>query len=258
MQNPIGIFDSGIGGISILEKLKQVLPNENFIYLADNLNCPYGRKSKKEILSLSNKNCEKLIELNCKIIIIACNTSTTNSIQKLREIISIPIIGIEPGLKPAIHFTKTKNIGVLATEKTLGSKLFFDTLHKNKIDDIHIHEQIGYELVNIIEEGLHSKKNLNKLLRSYLTPMINKNIDCLLLGCTHYNHIRDIIEEILPENIKIVDTIDPVNKHVLNKLKSKNILNKSKNKRFIKVFYNGKELSSNYLDKEYELSYLEF
>ena len=88
--------------------------------------------------------------------------------------------------------------------------------------------------------------------------MINKNIDCLLLGCTHFNHIKDIIIEILPKNIKIVDTIDPVNKHVLNKLKFKNILNKSKNKRFIKVFYNGKKLSSDYLDKEYELSYLEF
>ena len=107
MENPIGIFDSGIGGISILEKLKQLLPNENFIYLADNRNCPYGSKSKKEILSLSDKNCEKLIEFNCKIIIIACNTSTTNSIQKLREMISLPIIGIEPGLKPAINYTKT-------------------------------------------------------------------------------------------------------------------------------------------------------
>ena len=158
MENPIGIFDSGIGGISILEKLKQLLPNENFIYLADNRNCPYGSKSKKEILSLSDKNCEKLIEFNCKIIIIACNTSTTNSIQKLREMISLPIIGIEPGLKPAINYTKTKNIGVLATEKTLGSRLFFETLNKNKIDDINIHEQIGYELVNMIEEGLNSKK----------------------------------------------------------------------------------------------------
>ena len=258
MENPIGIFDSGIGGISILEKLKQLLPNENFIYLADNRNCPYGSKSKKEILSLSDKNCEKLIEFNCKIIIIACNTSTTNSIQKLREMISLPVVGIEPGLKPAINYTKTKNIGVLATEKTLGSKLFFETLNKNKIDDINIHEQIGYELVNMIEEGLNSKKNLYKILKSYLTPMINKNIDCLLLGCTHFNHIKDIIKEILPKNIKIVDTIGPVNKHVVNKLKFKNILNKSKNKRFIKVFYNGKKLSSNYLDKEYELSYLEF
>ena len=258
MKNPIGLFDSGIGGISILEKLKQLLPNENFIYLADNRNCPYGSKSKKEIISLSKKNCEKLIELNCKIIIIACNTSTTNSIKKLREIIAIPIIGIEPGLKPAIHYTKTKNIGILATEKTLGSKLFFETLNQNRIDDIHIHEQIGYELVNLIEEGSHSKQNLYKILEKYLVPMINKKIDCLLLGCTHYNHIKDIIEEIIPEDIKIVDTIAPVNKRVLNILKSNNILNKSTNKRTIKIFYNGKKLSSNYLDQEYDLRYLEF
>ena len=258
MKNPIGIFDSGIGGISILEKLKQLLPNENFIYLADNRNCPYGGKSKKEIFSLSNKNCEKLIELNCKIIIIACNTSTTNSIKKLREIIDIPIIGIEPGLKPAIHYTKTKNIGILATEKTLGSKLFFETLNHNRIDDIHIHEQIGYELVNLIEEGSHSKQNLYKILDKYLVPMINKKIDCLVLGCTHYNHIKDIIEEIIPEDIKIVDTIAPVNKRVLNILKSNNILNKATNKRTIKIFYNGKKLFSNYLDKEYDLRYLEF
>ena len=258
MKNPIGIFDSGIGGISILEKLKQLLPNENFIYLADNRNCPYGSKSKKEIISLSNKNCEKLIELNCKIIIIACNTSTTNSIKKLRDIIAIPIIGIEPGLKPAIHYTKTKNIGILATEKTLGSKLFFETLNQNRIDNIHIHEQIGYELVNLIEEGSHSKQNLYKLLEKYLVPMINKKIDCLLLGCTHYNHIKDIIEEIIPVDIKIVDTIVPVNKRVLNILKSNNILNKSTNKRTIKIFYNGKKLSSNYLDQEYDLRYLEF
>ena len=258
MKNPIGIFDSGIGGISILEKLKQLLPNENFIYLADNQNCPYGSKSKKEIISLSKKNCEKLIELNCKIIIIACNTSTTNSIKKLREIIAIPIIGIEPGLKPAIHYTKTKNIGILATEKTLGSKLFFETLNQNRIDDIHIHEQIGYELVNLIEEGSHSKQNLYKILEKYLVPMINKKIDCLLLGCTHYNHIKDIIEEIIPVDIKIVDTIVPVNKRVLNILKSNNILNKSTNKRTIKIFYNGKKLSNNYLDQEYDLKYLEF
>ena len=108
-DRPIGIFDSGIGGISILNNLKDILPNENFIYLADNKNCPYGSKIKKEILLLSYKNCKKLIEFKCKIIVVACNTATTNSIQKLREIISIPIIGIEPGIKPAIKYTKTKN-----------------------------------------------------------------------------------------------------------------------------------------------------
>ena len=146
----------------------------------------------------------------------------------------------------------------MATEKTLGSKLFFETLNQNRIDDIHIHEQIGYELVNLIEEDSHSKQNLQKILEKYLVPMINKNIDCLLLGCTHYNHIKDVIEEIIPVDIKIVDTIAPVNNRVLNILKSNNILNKSTNKRTIKIFYNGKKLSRNYLDQEYDLRYLEF
>ena len=100
-------------------KLKELLPNESFVYLADNINCPYGNKSKKEIVFFSVKNTSKLIELNCKMIIVACNTATTNAIEKLREVIGIPIIGIEPGIKPAISYTKTKNIGILATEKTL-------------------------------------------------------------------------------------------------------------------------------------------
>lgn len=258
MVNPIGIFDSGIGGLSILNKLKEILPNENFIYIADNKNFPYGGKSKKEIFSLSLKNCEKLISLNCKIILIACNTSTTNSIQKLRKSISIPIIGIEPALKPAINYTKTKQIGVLATKKTLDSKLFFETLNKYKIDDINIHEQIGYKLVNIIEKSFESKIKIHKILKSYLTPMIDKNIDCLLLGCTHYNHIKDIIEKILPKGINIIDNIEAINKHVLNKLVTNNILNNSKNKRYIKIFYNGDKLSNSITNKEYEIKYLCF
>ena len=258
MESPIGIFDSGIGGISILNKLKKILPNENFIYLADNKNFPYGNKSKKEILLLSYKNCQKLIEFNCKIIIVACNTSTTNSIKKLRDLISIPLIGVEPGIKPAIKYTKTKSIGILATEKTLTSNLFFETLNKNNIDDVNIHEQIGYDLVKIIEEDLYSKNSLKEILKSYLTPMIDKNIDCLLLGCTHYNHLKEIIDEILPNEIIIIDNIAAINDHVQNLLKSNNILNNSVKKRFIKIFYNGGEISCNYLEQEYDLKYLNF
>ncbi len=258
MKSPIGIFDSGIGGVSILEKLKEKLPHENFIYLADNLNCPYGNKTKEEIFSLSHKNCKKLIEFNCKIIVIACNTATTNSIKKIRENISIPIIGIEPAIKPAINYTKTKNIGILATENTLTSKLFFKTLSDNKIDNINIHEKIGNELVNMIEEGLHSKSKILKILKSYLNPMVKENIDCLLLGCTHYNHVTEMIKEVLPNDIKILDTIEAVNRQVLNKLKSNDILNISTKNRYIKVFYNGNRLSKNFLKESYDLNYLKF
>lgn len=257
-DRPIGIFDSGIGGISILNNLKDILPNENFIYLADNKNCPYGSKTKKEILLLSDKNCKKLIEFKCKIIVVACNTATTNSIQELREIISIPIIGIEPGIKPAIKYTKTKNIGVLATENTLNSKLFFKTINDNKIHDIKIHEQIGYKLVNIIEDGIISKKELDTILKLYLNPMIEKNIDCLVLGCTHYHYLKDNIKEILPPGISIIDTITPVNKHIKNVLILNESLNLHKNKGYVKIFYNGEKLSEKYIGKEYKLNYLEF
>jgi len=228
------------------------------VYLADNLNCPYGSKSKNEILSLSIKNCKKLSEFNCKVIIVACNTATTNSIKKLRETIQVPIIGVEPGLKPAIMQTETKNIGVLATEKTLESKLFNNTLNENTLNNVKIHEQIGFKLVKMLEGGNYSKKDFNKILKLYLIPMINKNIDYLVLGCTHYHYLIDVIKNIIPENIRIVDTISPINQHIYNTLKSKKILNKSDKKRNIEIFFNGKRLANKYLDKEYNLNYLNF
>ena len=258
MNNPIGIFDSGIGGISILEKLENVLPFENFIYLADNDNCPYGNKSKEEIIKFSFKNCEKLIELNCKIIIVACNTATTNSINFLRSKISIPIIGIEPGLKPAIIHTKTKNIGVLATEQTLDSNLFFETLAKNKIEDIKIHEQVGFDLVKMIENGEPDENKLYNILQNYLSPMIDKNIDCLVLGCTHYHYIIDTIKKIIPKNIQLIDTITPVTNHTINILKLNNLINTSNEKRYVKVFFNGNNLSRKFIGDDYKIRYLKF
>ena len=258
MNNPIGIFDSGIGGISILEKLKNVLPNENFIYLADNVNCPYGDKSKEEIIKFSLKNCEKLIELNCKIIIVACNTATTNSINFLRDKISIPIIGIEPGLKPAIIHTKTKNIGVLATEQTLDSNLFFETLVKNKIEDIKIHEQIGFNIVKMIENEETDENKLYDILKNYLTPMLDKNIDCLVLGCTHYHYLINTIKEIIPTSVKVIDTITPVANQTIKIIKLNNLMKKSNEKRYVKVFFNGNSLSRKFIGDDYEIRYLKF
>ena len=141
--HPIGIFDSGIGGLSILSEINKMLPNENTIYLADNKNCPYGNKSRKEIIKLSIKNASTLIKMGCKIIVIACNTATTNAIKEIRKSFEIPIIGIEPAIKPALTNTKTGKIGILATEKTLSSNVFNQTSNKFS-NNIEIHEQIGY------------------------------------------------------------------------------------------------------------------
>src|SRR5690554_5052278 len=123
-EQPIGIFDSGVGGTSIWREINKLMPFESTIYLADSRNAPYGQKSKNEILELSIKNTEKLIEMGAKLIVVACNTATTNAISELRKNYEIPIVGIEPAIKPAAILTKTKKIGILATKGTLNSKLF--------------------------------------------------------------------------------------------------------------------------------------
>ena len=129
-NNPIGIFDSGIGGTSIWKEIHKLLPNDDTIYLADSKNAPYGQKSEEKILELSIKNTELLLNKNCKTIVVACNTATTNAIKYLRKNYKVPFIGIEPAIKPASINTKTKNIGILATKGTLNSNLFTTTSNK--------------------------------------------------------------------------------------------------------------------------------
>src|SRR5690606_19929377 len=124
---PIGLFDSGVGGTSIWKEIHSLLPHENTIYLADSKHAPYGSKSKENIIELSIKNTQYLVDRGCKIIVVACNTATTNAISILRDRFSIPIIGIEPAIKPAALKTKTKAIGILATQGTLSSTLFHQT-----------------------------------------------------------------------------------------------------------------------------------
>ena len=225
MDKAIGVFDSGIGGLSILNSLVEKLPYENFVYLSDNKNCPYGNKSQEQIINFSLKNSKKLIELNCKMIIVACNTATTNSIDLLREKIDIPIIGIEPGIRPAILNTKSKNIGVLATEKTLESKLFNSTSKNNLTDDI---------------------------------TMIEKNIDYLVLGCTHYNFLEEKLNKLFSKNVKIVDTISPVTNHVIKTLENLKIKNNSISKNSVNIYYNGNKILSEFTSNNYEISYLDF
>ena len=150
-NNSIGFFDSGIGGITIWESVNRLLPNENTIYLADSNNSPYGTKSHDELINISKENVDFLINKKCKLIVVACNTATTNSINFLRESYDLPFIGIEPAIKPAALNTKTGKIGVLATKGTLGSSLFEKTsnIHGNKVEII---EQHGIGLVELIEK----------------------------------------------------------------------------------------------------------
>ncbi|OAB28094.1 glutamate racemase [Flavobacterium fryxellicola] len=203
-NQPIGIFDSGIGGTSIWSAIHQLLPNEKTIYLADSKNAPYGQKSKEEIIALSMKNTEFLLEMNCKLIVVACNTATTNAIQELRLKYDVPFIGIEPAIKPAVTNSKTQIIGILATQGTLNSELFHKTIAKYQ--DTQIIEQVGHGLVQLIENGEINSPEMTQLLHSYLTPMIKANIDYLVLGCSHFPYLIPQIKKILPEHIQIIDS----------------------------------------------------
>lgn len=209
-NNPIGLFDSGIGGTSIWKEIHQLLPNENTIYLADSKNAPYGQKTKEEIIHLSCKNTEFLLEQNCKLIVVACNTATTNAIKELRTKYKVPFIGIEPAIKPAALHSKTQKIGILATKGTLNSELFYKNVEQ--FQDIQILEQIGYGLVELIENGKINSKEMNELLQKYLSPMVQSNIDYLVLGCSHYPYLIPQIKKILPQNITIIDSGEAVAK----------------------------------------------
>lgn len=203
-QQPIGLFDSGVGGLSIWKDLISLLPNEDTIYVADSRNAPYGQKSKEEIIALSCKNTELLIDMGCKMIVVACNTATTNAIKELRERYNIPFIGIEPALKPAVLKSTTKVIGILATQGTLSSELFANRVAQYK--DTIIIEQVGLNLVNLIEKGDIHSAEMTRLLHEYLQPMIDRNIDYLVLGCTHYPFLIPQLKKILPDTVTIIDS----------------------------------------------------
>ena len=235
---PIGIFDSGLGGLSICKEIVKILPNESVIYLADSINAPYGEKSKDEIIRLSIKNVELLIELGCKAIVVACNTATTNAITILRATYPIPFIGIEPATKAAALQTKTGKIGVLATKSTLQSDLFNTTLNQYR-GHIDITEAQGVDLVRLIEEG--ALIATIPLLKKYLFPMVNKGVDHIVLGCTHYPFLIPIIKEIIPNTITIVDSGEAVARQMLKVLKEEELLNLTPNS-VEKIFYTNSQL----------------
>ena len=238
-KQPIGIFDSGVGGLSIWHEIVDLLPNENTIYFADSKNAPYGQQTKEKIIEFSIKNTELLLERGCKLIVVACNTATTNAIKYLRTNYDVPFIGIEPAIKPAALQTKNNIVGVLATQGTLSSELFNNTSQKFS-DGITIIEQIGEGLVPLIEEGKKDSVKMKKLLHLYLKPMIEKNIDYLVLGCSHYPFLIPQIRNIVGKNVTIIDSGEAVARQTKAVLEKNDLLNNSNLKANHELFSNSK------------------
>jgi glutamate racemase len=210
----IGVFDSGVGGLTVLKELIKLLPSHSFIYFADTKNCPYGPKGKDEIIRLSSLITEFLIAQGCSTIVVACNTATAAAIDYLRDNYNVPFVGMEPAMKPAALATKTKSIGVLATEGTFNGRLYRETTAKYAAN-INVCYQVGEGLVELVEQGKSNSNEARVLLKSYILPMLNENIDHLVLGCTHYPFFIPLLSELLPQNITIVNPAPAVAKQTL-------------------------------------------
>lgn len=257
-SQPIGIFDSGVGGTSIFKEIHELLPYESIIYLADSFNAPYGNKSSEEIKNLSEKNTRFLISMNCKLIVVACNTATTNAIDYLRSNFNLPFIGIEPAIKPAALQTKTGSIGILATKGTLASDLFHKTtnLYSN---NIKVAEQTGTGIVELIESGKLYSEDMRNLLKTYLQPMILANIDHLVLGCTHYPYLIPLLKELLPENVKIIDSGEAVARQTKNILIQNQLLNTSEAQPNISFYTNtNPDVLKQLLENRFNVAYKDF
>ncbi len=260
-NHPIGIFDSGVGGTSIWKEINALLPYEHTVYLADSKNAPYGEKSKDEIIELCIKNTEFLLQEGCKLIVVACNTATTNAIDYLRAHYKVPFIGIEPAIKPAALQSESKKVGVLATKGTLSSLLFHST-SENHANGIRIIEQVGTGLVPLIESGKVDSPETKALLEEYLNPMVTSGIDYLVLGCTHYPYLLPVLRELLPNHVKIIDSGEAVARQTKAVLVKNDLLTSSNDNGTYRFITNAKVEILEYFLQDFrgttELTYQDF
>lgn len=224
-QKPIGIFDSGVGGLSIVKAIKRITPNENLIYFADTEFSPYGNKSKEIINQRSENIINFLISQNCKMVVMACNTATVNSISNLRAKFSIPIVGVEPAIKPAALQSKTGTIGILATAQTLESESY-NLLQSKYSQQVNIETTACPKFVSLVENLNHNNKQAVQITEEYIHPLLVKGCDQIVLGCTHFSFLSDVIKSVVGDKATIIDTAIPVATEVKRRLQNHN-LNKS-------------------------------
>lgn len=202
---PVGIFDSGLGGLSVLRAVRAQLPDEALIYVADSAYAPYGLKDDDFIVDRTLAIGEWLISQGAKALVVACNTATAQAISLVRERLAIPLIGVEPGIKPAALLSKTRVAGVLATQVTLRSARF-QTLQERYAGDCRFLCQPGHGLVEAIERCDVDSDEVRALLKSYLDPMLDAGADTLVLGCTHYPFFDRVIRDIAGNRLMLIDT----------------------------------------------------
>lgn len=217
MNSPIGILDSGLGGLSVLNEIRELLPSESLIYFGDNAWCPYGARHADEIQRRVFAVTDFLIDRDCKMIIIACNSATIAAVEALRATYPIPFVGMEPGVKPAAALTKTGTIGVLATEASLAGEKFHSLL-TNHTNGIKVITRPCPNFVKLVEAGELSGKRARGIIEEETLPLIEAGADVLVLGCTHYPFLRPLIEEVAGPDVQIIDTGAAVAQHAASLL----------------------------------------
>lgn len=216
----IGVYDSGVGGLSVWKELLKELPNEEYLYVSDAGYCPYGPKSKEEIVKRAIAVTEYMIANGVEIIVVACNTATAAAIEYLRGHYNIPFVGMEPAVKPAAINTRTGAIGVLATKGTFKGELYLRTLHKFA-SNAKVIEQVGEGLVELVESGNVDSDYAREIIGKYVQPMLEADVDHIVLGCTHYPFLEKLIRESAGEGVQIVNPAPAVAKRVAHVLESR-------------------------------------
>ena len=214
---PIGVFDSGFGGLSVLQHLRDAMPREQFIYFADSAHLPYGDKRTEYIQARIAVIGRFLIAQHCKAIVIACNTATAAAAETLRGMVSVPVIAIEPAIKPAALQSRAGKVGVLATEGTIRSERLAGLVNRFS-QGIQVYQQPCPGLAEQVEKGELNSPETRALLQTYLTPMQQAGVDTLVLGCTHYPFLRDLIVEIMGYEVSIIDAGEAVARQTMRRL----------------------------------------
>ena len=224
----IGIFDSGVGGLSVYREIRKILPQERYIYYSDNAHCPYGEKSKEYIIDRAREITDFMISEGADVIVVACNTATAAAIRTLREEYQIPFIGMEPAIKPAAAITKTGVVGVLATAGTLKADKYKDTRGRYA-DDVKVVEHIGQGFVELVEKGITIGPAAEDVVMESLEPMLDEGADTIVLGCTHYPFLSETISKVAKRlspdrDISLIDPAPAVARHLHEIMKEKAII----------------------------------
>ncbi len=209
-NRPIGVFDSGLGGLTVVRELIRQLPQEHIVYYGDTARVPYGTKSKESIIRFSKENTAILLKRQVKIVVVACNTSSSYALTVLREQFSLPVVGvIDPGARKALSVTRNQRVGIIATSATVNSGAYVKAIGcYNR--DIHVFSQACPLFVPLVEEGWMHKSIVSTIAREYLAPLRRLKIDTLVLGCTHYPLLKKVLQVVMGRNVVLVDSAKEV------------------------------------------------